>query len=62
MEFENKVKELENIAAKLESGECTLDESVKLYERAMELTKECNKQLTNAKLKIDQLSDIEKAE
>lgn len=59
MTFEEALKQLEEIAVKLEKGECTLDESISLYEKAMELSKECTSALENAKLKIKQLSEIE---
>ncbi len=59
MTFEVALKQLEEIAERLEKGECTLDESINLYEKAMELSKECTSALENAKLKIKQLSEIE---
>lgn len=57
MNFEESIKELENIAAKLESGNVSLDESLKLYEKAVLLSKECNDLLEKAKLKISYLND-----
>lgn len=62
MTFEESLNALEAISKKLESGECTLDESIKLYEEAMTLSKRCTELLDNAKLKITQISELEKAE
>jgi exodeoxyribonuclease VII small subunit len=62
MNFEESIKQLEEIAKKLESGNCTLDESIELYEKALALTKECSKVLENAKLKITNINDAHKAE
>ena len=39
--FEDNMKELEAIAARLESGEVTLDESLKLFETGIKLSKAC---------------------
>ncbi len=62
MKFEESIKQLEEIAKKLESGNCTLDESIELYEKALLLTKECSAVLENAKLKITNINDAHKAE
>lgn len=59
MTFEESLKKLEKITEKLESGEITLDESLILYEEAMKLSRECNKTLETAKLKIKELSELE---
>lgn len=60
--FEKAIKELEEITNKLESGELSLDESMKLYEKGVKLSDKCAKQLNDAELKIKQLSDIESGE
>ncbi|MBR2043723.1 MAG: exodeoxyribonuclease VII small subunit, partial [Clostridia bacterium] len=39
-----------------------LEESIKLYEDAMTLSKQCTDLLNEAKLKITQISELEKAE
>lgn len=62
MTFEESLTALEAIAKKLESGECSLEESIKLYEDAMTLSKQCTDLLNEAKLKITQISELEKAE
>lgn len=53
--FENNLKNLENIVEKLESGECGLDESIKLYTDGVKLSAECKQQLETARQKIEQL-------
>lgn len=62
MAFEESLKQLTEIADKLEKGDTTLDESIALYEKAMRLSKECTIALENAKLRIIELSEIEKAD
>lgn len=62
MNFEESIKQLEEIAKKLESGNCSLDESIELYEKALTLTKECSNVLENAKLKITNINEAHKAE
>ncbi len=57
MKFEDKIKELDSIVAKLESGECGLDESIELYEKGSKLSLECKKILEDAKQKLEQLDD-----
>lgn len=46
--FEQSLKELEAIVKKLESGNVNLDESIKLYQRGLELYRTCYKQLQEA--------------
>ena len=43
--FEKNLQKLEIIVAKLESGEISLEESVKLYEEGMQIKKICDKKL-----------------
>lgn len=62
MTFEESLSTLENIAKKLESGDCTLEESIKLYEEAMTLSKKCTDLLSIAKIKISEISKLEEAE
>lgn len=55
--FEEKLKKIEKIVAKLESGDCGLDESIELYSEGTKLSAECKQQLEKARQKIEQLSD-----
>ena len=49
--FENNLKKLEEIVEKLESGEVDLENSVKLYEKGIELKKICEEKLKKLILK-----------
>ncbi len=57
--FEENLKRLEEIVRILDSGECSLDDSIKLFEEGIALSKLCNTTLDNAKQKITLLTDLE---
>ncbi len=57
LSFEDALRKLESIVEQLESQEITLEDSVQLYEKGMELSKLCNKVLHQAELKIQQVND-----
>lgn len=50
--YEEAITALENIVAKLESGEASLDESLKLFEEGTKLAAYCQKALDTAEQKI----------
>lgn len=50
--FEELIEKLENITNKLEKEQLPLDETVKLFEEGMELSKKCNTKLEDAEKKI----------
>jgi exodeoxyribonuclease VII small subunit len=50
--FEDKLIRLNEIVKKMESENLPLDESVKLYEEAMKLSKELEEELKAAKAKV----------
>lgn len=52
MNFEETMKNLENIVQELEKGTLNLEDSVKKFEEGMELSKKCNEMLQNAEKKI----------
>ncbi|PJZ45353.1 exodeoxyribonuclease VII small subunit [Leptospira brenneri] len=54
--FEEALRELEEIAEKLERGTLSLEDSIKAYERGMELKKVCSERLVDAEAKIEFLS------
>ncbi len=58
MDFESTVKELEKTVNMLESGDLTLEESLKQYKRGIELANECKKSLENAKLEIEKIDEV----
>lgn len=58
-DFEKSIKELEQIANKLESEQISVDDSIKLFEKGVKLSKECSEYLENAKQKIITLTQME---
>jgi len=50
--FEETIVELEKIVADLESGDLTLDESMKKFEEGMKASKHCTEILDKAEKKI----------
>lgn len=52
LSYEEAITALENIVAKLESGEASLDESLKLFEEGTKLAAYCQKALDTAEQKI----------
>ena len=53
--FEDSLKRLQEISDLLEDGEIGLDESIKLYEEGIKLSKICYNKLEAAELKITEL-------
>ena len=53
--FEASMKELEEIVTKLESGDVGLEESLKLFEKGIQLSKSCQKILSDAEKKVSVL-------
>jgi len=62
IDFESALKELENLVSKMESGELSLDDSLKAFERGIELTRTCQSTLEAAELKIQMLTKDNKLE
>lgn len=59
LSFEAAFLELKAIAEKLDDNTITLDESLKLFEQGIGLSKYCNEVLTKAKEKIDSFRNTE---
>lgn len=57
VDFERSLDELEKLVERMEEGELSLEESLKLYERGMELSKACQKALDAAEKRIRILSE-----
>ena len=57
--FEESIEKLRETVMKLESGECTLEESMKLYEEGVKLSQECYAVLNAAEQKITQVTGSE---
>ena len=52
IKFEQAIESLDTAVTKLESGELSLDESLKVFEEAISLIKICNERLSAAEQKI----------
>jgi len=50
--FEDALKKLEEIASELSEGELPLEESIRLFEKGMELKRFCRKRLDESRRKI----------
>lgn len=57
--FEQKLKRLEEIVKKMEVGELELEESLKLFEEGVKLTKECQGHLSQAEQKVQLLTGLD---
>ncbi len=57
--FESAMMRLEEIVTLLESGNCALDDSLKLFEEGTKLTAFCSDSLKQAEQKIIQLTSTE---
>lgn len=55
MDFEKKLGRLEEIVQKMEKGELALEESLKLFEEGIKLSRECHTQLNEAEAKVKKL-------
>ncbi len=50
--FEDSMNELETIVTQLETGDITLDDSLKLFEEGIKLAKTCQNKLEEAEKKV----------
>lgn len=55
--FEEALRELESIVSKLESDDITLEDSVKLYEEGIKLSKICTEVLEKAETRIKKVNE-----
>jgi exodeoxyribonuclease VII small subunit len=53
--FEATLAQLEELVARLESGELPLDEALRAFEQGVRMTRECQTALTAAQQKVQQL-------
>lgn len=51
-DFETALAELETLVEKMEQGEQSLDESLKQFERGVQLTRSCQQSLKDAEQKV----------
>lgn len=57
LNFEKALTELEEIVDRLESGELTLENSLKSFEKGIKLARQCQEQLSKAELQVQKLID-----
>ncbi len=58
MNFEKKIKELEKITDQLAGGELSLEDSLKFFEKGVQLSRQCLKELNQSEKKVQQLIEI----
>ena len=54
--FESAMGQLEVLVSKMESGDLSLEESLKAFEQGVHLTRFCQDQLQKAELKVQELN------
>ncbi len=54
--FESAMEQLETLVSRMESGDLSLEESLKSFEQGVHLTRFCQDQLQKAELKVQELS------
>ncbi len=57
--FEEKLRELEQLVTRMEDGELGLEESLKTFESGVKLVKECQQALEQAEQKVKLLTSAE---
>ena len=61
-DFEKSLEELEGLVERMEHGDLTLEESLKDFERGIELTRACQKALQEAEQRVRQLVEKDDGE
>ena len=56
-DFESAVSELDTIVKKMEDGDLTLEKSMELYERGLQLSRFCHARLEEAERRIEVLNE-----
>ena len=59
MDFEKKLKRLDEIVIKMEKGDLPLEDSLKLFEEGVKLSRECHKRLNEAEAQVKVLMDFD---
>lgn len=59
MDFEKKLSRLEEIVQEMEKGELTLENSLKLFEEGVKLSRECQSELTKAEAQVKKLISVD---
>jgi exodeoxyribonuclease VII small subunit len=55
MDFEKKLGRLEEIVQKMEKGDSSLEDNLKLFEEGIKLSRECHTRLNEAEAKVKKL-------
>ena len=55
LSFEAGLKELEDVVKQLERGDLPLERALELFEKGVDLSKECRKQLEEAETRVEML-------
>lgn len=56
MTYEQMIERVEEITARIESGEVGLEQSISLYEEGVRLSRRCQDLLVNAQQRVDELN------
>lgn len=56
LSFESGLNELEGVVKQLESGDLPLDKALELFEKGMQLSESCRKQLEEAETRVEILT------
>lgn len=59
MDFEKKIDRLEEIVQSMEEGDLALDQSLKLFEEGVKLSRKCHEQLDKAEQKVQLLMKVD---
>ena len=59
MEFEKKIERLEEIVRVMEEGDLSLDQSLKLFEEGVKISRKCHEQLEKAEAKVTVLLSVD---
>jgi exodeoxyribonuclease VII small subunit len=62
VDFESALGELEALVEQMETGELSLEDSLKAFERGVKLTRHCQGALKNAELKVKVLTESNRLE
>ncbi|HFB65903.1 MAG TPA: exodeoxyribonuclease VII small subunit [Aeromonadales bacterium] len=59
VDFETQLAELEKLVESMETGNLSLEDSLKSFEKGVNLTRSCLKTLKKAELKVQKLSSLD---
>ena len=62
IDFEQQLKNLEELVATLESGDLSLEDSMKSFEQGIKVARECQQALKEAEQKVEDNADAENPE